>query len=152
MGRHDMSVARQKIAAGVGGGVGNVPHVGVDLQVGGIHGADEVHGLGDRIAEIILHGLQRQHDPVSGGPLGADPQTLDEALPRFGGGAFMIIYVVACQLDDPHPQPVRQTDGLLHNVHASRTDLGNTASHGILAVAAEAHCLNGKPHRAGEIV
>ena len=91
--------------------------IGVDPQVGAAHGVHVVHGLPDRVHEVGLHGLKAHHDAPHGGHLGGLLQVVQEPGLRLGG-AFLVIHVVAGQLDDADAQVVGQQYGLLHDLHA----------------------------------
>ncbi len=55
--------------------------------------------------------------------------------------AFLIVYVIAGQLDDPDAQITGKSNGFFHDLQASLTDMGIMASKGIFAVPTQTHGL-----------
>ena len=133
---HHASSAQADFLNRVQPGGDQVGRVGVNMQVGGVDGPHQLHGL-VHACHVQFHRLYAQQDPVTLRHPCAEGQALIIALRGFCA-AFLIIDVITGYLEHPDSGVHAELNGPFHEPEGKGTFFIVHGSHGETALAAEA--------------
>ena len=118
---------------------------GLHIQVSRIDLIHIFHGFFTGVHKFCFHGFKTHEHARSGCHTGRLFEIPSETLYGLRRG-LVIIYVIACQLDNADAQIICQLNGLLHNLQTSCLCSRIAASQRILPVSGQTHAADGQSH------